>query len=305
MLKYKADLKTLLYMAMITGLFAFLWINRHTEYNTALFVGLYITHVYFAIAVSTMAHNQMHVPMWKSKFLNVLSELWITLFYGFPVFAWIPTHNRNHHHYVNKEPDDTKTYRYSEENNLLTILVYPSVSGYYQQGRISEYLKERWKKNKENFMYCMLQIGVLLAWDITFLVIDWKSALLYVVIPQQVSLYVVMFFNYIQHVHADELSEYNHSRNMVGGLNFFLFNNGYHTAHHMNANLHWSELPAYHEKIKDKIDPSLNEKSFWWYCIRTYILGIFSAKARTHSMRLDRMEREKQENKAPKLETTA
>lgn len=299
MLKYKADLKTLLYMALTTGLFVFLWISRNWDYSMLLFTVLYIAHLFFAVSVAVMAHNQMHVPMWKSKFLNVLSELWITVFYGFPVFAWIPTHNRNHHRYVNTEPDDTKTYRYTEKNTLWSILIYPSVSAYYQQGRIGEFLKERFGKNRAEFTYYIAQIAVLVAWIATFFILDWWSALIYVFIPQQVSLMVVLFFNYIQHVHADEDSEYNHSRNMTGGLNFFLFNNGLHTAHHINANLHWSELPALHAKLEPHIDPALNERSFWWYCFRTYILGIFFKSARTHSMRLDRINKKQSEKTQP------
>ncbi|MBW1757127.1 MAG: hypothetical protein JRJ80_13270, partial [Deltaproteobacteria bacterium] len=53
--------------------------------------------------------------------------------------------------------------------------------------------------------------------------------------------------------------------------------------------LHWSDAQAAHAKIADSIDPRLNERSFWWFMIRVYILGIFSPKARSSSMRLERM----------------
>jgi len=288
MLKYTADLKSLLYMVITSALFAYLWLSG-IQMGSLLHVALYVLLLFMSVTVSVMAHNQMHVPMWKSSVLNVITDMWITCFYGFPVFAWIPTHNRNHHRFTNKEPDNTRTYRFSEANNFWTIVTYPSISGSVQLWAIKEYLKERWKLNKKEFFYCILQITVLVSWYAVFFYINWLFALLYVVIAHQVALYVVMFFNYIQHVHADEESEYNHSRNIVGPLNFFLFNNGLHTVHHMNANLHWSKLPEAHKKIEHLIDPALNEKSFWGYLFKAYILSVFVTKYKTKSLRLKRM----------------
>lgn len=46
-------------------------------------------------------------------------------------------------------------------------------------------------------------------------------------------------------------SKYNHSRNFTGPiLNFFCFNNGYHTQHHISPGLHWSLLPMRHKDIE-------------------------------------------------------
>ena len=51
-----------------------------------------------------------------------------------------------------------------------------------------------------------------------------------VVVPALCSLSLIMFFNYIQHVHADAYSTQDHSRNFTGKIfNYLFFNNGYHT----------------------------------------------------------------------------
>jgi beta-carotene hydroxylase len=106
----------------------------------------------------------------------------------------------------------------------------------------------------------------------------------------------VLIFNYIQHVHADEESQWNHSRNFVGwALNWFLLNNGYHTIHHEKPGLHWSLVPQEHAKIAHQVDPALFERSFWWYMIRVYLLGIFVPRFRTRSMRLARLQAQAQE----------
>jgi beta-carotene hydroxylase len=283
MLRYKADLKTLAYMGITTALFVLQW--AVIGFNVIIF----IIYLFFSVAVSVITHNHNHLPIWKSKFLNTLTDNWLTIFYGYPIFAWKPTHNKNHHKLNNREGDYTITYRFSEKNNLVTLLTYPAISGYYQQKAIRKYLKEQYSSNRSNFYLCVLQYVVLVVWTVAFLLIDWRKALLFVIIPQQVSLFSVLIFNYVQHVHANEESEYNHSRNFVGGLNFFLFNNGYHTIHHDKAGVHWSMVPEEHKKIEHLIDDSLKERSFWWYIIRAYILSLFIPKYKTNSMRLDRL----------------
>jgi len=288
MLRYINDIKSLVYIALTTSLLVFQWTSAGVVWY------IYPIYLFLSVAVSVMTHNHNHIPMWKSKILNTITDWWLTAFYGFPIFSWIPTHNKNHHKLNNKEGDYTITYRASEKNNFLTLLSYPSISGFYQQKPVANYLKEMYANNKKTFFLCIMQYVILVTWIGAALLIDWEKALWFVIIPQQVSLFSVLIFNYVQHVHANEESEWNHSRNFTGLLNFLLFNNGLHTAHHEKAGLHWSRIPAEHKKIEHHIDDSLKERSFWWYIFRVYVLGLFSQKFRTHSMRLQRIEREKQ-----------
>jgi beta-carotene hydroxylase len=283
MLKYKADIKTLIFLSLTT---AMLFVNWHFGFH----ILTYILSLYLAVTIAVTAHNHNHVPIWKSKFLNDVTDIWITLFYGFPAFAWTPTHNKNHHKLNNRTGDYTITYRYSEKNNVFTLLSYPSISSYFQQGPVSRYFRDLWSKKRDRFYLALAQYVSLILLIGIALLIDWRKAILYIIIPQQFSLFAVLIFNYIQHVHADEESEWNHSRNFVSrSTNWMLFNNGLHTAHHYRASVHWSETPALHAKIAHNIDPRLIESGFWSYIIRAYVLGAFIPKFRTKSMRLDRM----------------
>jgi beta-carotene hydroxylase len=283
MLKNNADIKSLIYILITTALFViqWLWIGVNSF--------IYTWYLFMSVAVSVMTHNHNHLPMWKSKTLNTFTDWWLTVFYGFPIFAWIPTHNKNHHRYNNREGDDSITYRVSERNNFLTLISYPTISGYYQQKAIFGYLKDLKENNKEKYWLCISQYAVLFLWIAVAFLIDWQKAFLFVIIPQQVSLFSVLIFNYVQHVHANEESEWNHSRNFTGFLNFMLFNNGYHTIHHHKAGLHWNKVPEAHKEIEQNINPILLERSFWWYIVRSYIISIFIPKFRTNSLRLERM----------------
>lgn len=290
MLRHKEDWKTLVFLVITTGLLPINWLQPEPNYWLVVFACM------MAVSVSTIVHNHNHLRIWKNKWLNYAQDHWLTLFYGFPVFAWIPTHNKNHHKYNNREGDYTITWRFWEANNIGTLLSYPSISSWYQQYPISAFLAKAWRTRKSHFFHYVSQYVVLAAFIGVALFIDWKKALLYIVLPQQVALFSVLMFNYLQHVHADEESEWNHSRNMLSPvMNALLFNNGYHTIHHISPGIHWSKLPEEHAKIHDNIDPQLIERSFWWLMIRSYILGPFIPSIRTKSMRVARMERERGE----------
>lgn len=77
--------------------------------------------------------------------------------------------------------------------------------------------------------------------------------------------------NYLQHAGGAPGSPLGHSRNFVSPLaNALLFDNGYHTAHHLRPALHWSLLPAERARLAPGIHPRLNEPSIFWYLVATY-----------------------------------
>jgi beta-carotene hydroxylase len=284
-LNNQADRRTLAFMAVTTALLIVQW-NL-----TAVQPILYLWALFMAISVAIVAHNHNHAPIWKSRLLNILTDYWLTLFYGFPAFVWIPTHNKNHHFLNNKQGDYTLTYRFSEKNNIFTLLSYPSISSYFQQKPTADFLKTLWRSNRPKFYLAASQYLLLAAYYAAAIFWNWKKAVLFIVIPHQVSLFSVLIFNYVQHVHADEESDYNHTRNFTGFINVLLFNNGYHTIHHQSPGLHWSETAAAQKKIQHLIDPSLNERSFWWYIVRVYLLAPFHSSFGTVSMRAKRVAR--------------
>ncbi|MBK7034139.1 MAG: fatty acid desaturase [Ignavibacteria bacterium] len=284
LLRFKEDRRTVAYMAVTTLVFVLQW--TLVGFQPLLYVG----YLFLSVAVTVIAHNHNHLPIFRKPFLNTLTDYWLTVFYGFPAFAWIPTHNMNHHRLNNKEGDYTITYRLTENNTLLMLLFYPTMSSYFQQKPIRDYLRNMWNGDRRKWALAAGQYLMLFVWIGTFLVLDWQKALLYVIIPQQVGLFAVLVFNYVQHVHADEESQWNHSRNFTGWLNLLLFNNGYHTVHHDKAGSHWSKAPELHAAVAKNIDPVLIEKSFWWYIFRVYFLGALIPKFRTKSMRLARMQ---------------
>lgn len=296
LLKYRADRRTVGFMIFTTLVFIAGWSLSEISWT------LFFIQCFMANMVYVIVHNHLHIPIWKNKTLNKLTDYWLTLFYGYPVFAWISTHVMNHHVLGNRPGDDSATWQHSEKNNLFTLLAYPMVSGGAQQKVNIRFVKTLWNKDRKRAFYYISQLVLLVAFNITMLLIDWKKAIFFVIIPQQISLNFVLFINYMQHVHADEESRWNHSRNFVGKIeNWFMMNNGFHTMHHEKPLQHWSLNAKGHEAIKANIDSKLIESGILWYVFRVYFLSPFIKSFRTQSMRLARMDRKKAEAKTEEL----
>lgn len=241
---------------------------------------------YLAIACGTIAHNHNHHATFTGRRANNLFGHALTIFYGYPTMMWIPTHNLNHHRFVNRPGDATITWRYTNRHNLFVAATYFFVSSYFQKGPINRYIEKAKTGNRRlygrimfqyafwaTFFLGMLALSVALHYHQRMGLYVWFFSL---ALPAFCSVTVIMFFNYIQHVHTDGWSENDHSRNFTSRLfNFCFFNNGYHTAHHAQPGLHWSALPAAHAAMAHTIDPRLSESSLAWYLTRQYLLAPF------------------------------
>jgi len=250
-------------------------------------LGLWLLPVscYFAIAAGVIAHNHMHRPTLRAKWANELFSSWISVLYGYPVFAWLPTHNLNHHKLVNKRGDATITWRYTNKHNVWVAATYFFVSAYFQSEWIKNYIIAARRDKPEVFRRIVAQYLVTFGTHAAALAaaialyglrrgtLVWAFAL---GIPAFGALWTIMLFNYCQHVHTDPWSAHNHSRNFEGRLlNFLLFGNGFHTVHHEQASLHWADAAPAHALIRAQIDPRLCEWSMFWFFARQYLIAPF------------------------------
>jgi beta-carotene hydroxylase len=249
---------------------------------------------YLAMSAGVMAHNHNHCPTFKSRSMNQAFGCWLSVFYGYPTFGWIPTHNLNHHKLVNKAGDATITWRHTNRHNAFIAVTYFFVSAYYQSEPIKSYIRKARRNNPTLFRQIVWQYAI---WGGTHAVLiglaialhgfglGLKIWVLALGLPAFFSLWTMMFFNYIQHVHTDPWSAHNHSRSFTSKLlNFLMFNNGLHAAHHEQAGAHWSTLPALHAKIENEIHPDLRPKSFWWFVFKQYVLAVFIPRLGTHQI---------------------
>ncbi len=279
-LRNTADVRTLLWaFVLFPGVAALVYANpAHAWW----FIPL---SLYTGFSSGVLAHYHNHCPVFASRRVNALYSIWISVFYGYPIFAWIPTHNANHHKYVNGPGDATITWRYTKKDSLFTAVTFFFVSSYWQGGLIKAYIKQARENHPKIYRQILTQYAAVILGQLSFFAIAVKlhglkaGAIVYACsfgATAAMGMWGMMFINYIQHVYCDPTDKYDHSRNFVGGLgNWLVFNSGYHTAHHEKAGAHWSTLPQIHAAMADKIHPDLNQPSIAWFLIKTYVLGPF------------------------------
>lgn len=277
-LRFSADRRTVLWMLVLAP------VTMAAQYVWPELIG-YLTplSLYFGVSAAVIAHNHNHCPTFVGRRANLWFGNVVSVFYGYPTFAWIPTHNLNHHKLVNKAGDATITWRLSNRHNLFIAATYFFVSAYYQRIPTGEFVKRARENNPRLLAMIRTQIAFWACAAIGLLLLAlvlhgprgglqiWFFA---TVLPAVFALWTVHLFNYEQHVHTDPWSKHDHSRNFVSPvLNFLLFNNGYHTAHHESAGTHWSQLPALDAPLAAHMHPSLRQKSVWWYWFKQYVLA--------------------------------
>jgi beta-carotene hydroxylase len=277
--KNVADYRTLLWITLAVAFVAVQYANAERMWVFLLAV----PNFYFALCCGIIAHNHNHCPIFASKRMNNGLGHLLSFFYGYPTFVWVPTHNLNHHKHVNRAGDATITWRYSDRHNLFVAITYFFVSGYFQAVPIKAFIQKAKSFNRRLYRRIQMQYVIWLGSWLSFLVLAIylhglrRGALIWgfsVGLPSLFSLWVIMFFNYEQHVHTDPWSPHNHSRNFTGGvLNFLLFNNGYHGIHHEHPGMHWSKLPEAHQLIEKNIHPELKQRSMWWFMIKQFVLA--------------------------------
>lgn len=288
-LRHASDRRTLLWAFVLFPLvMAFAYAHPHRllwSLPAALYVGF---------CAGIFAHNHNHRPTFYSRRANALFGIWLSVFYGHPIFAWIPTHNNNHHKYKNGPGDATITWRYSKRNTWLVASTYFFVSAYWQSPLINAFVAHARATSPRLYRRIWLETSAvrgahaLLFAAAVFLYGFWTGAAVYVATFGAAAaggLWGTMFMNYIQHVDCDPASAHDHSRNFVSKIgNYLAFNNGYHTAHHEYPGAHWSLLPAIHAHMAATIHPDLCEGSIFGFCVRTYVLGVLVPAFRTRQI---------------------
>lgn len=270
MLRYRADVKTLIFVAIYFGLVAVQWVYAPT--NLAVAIPLLVLTCGFSFLGAVATHNTVHCPVFKSRTMNRLMQVALTLTYGHPVSAYVPGHNLSHHKHTQSRRDVMRTTKVRFRWNLLNGIFFMPTVGKDIATADMRYFRAMARRNPPWFRQMLLEAAVFLGSTAALVVLDWKKFLLYVLVPHQYAAWGIITMNLLQHDGCDQESEYNHSRNFVGKLvNFLTYNNGYHTIHHLEPGLHWSLLPAEHEKrIAPHIHPNLDQQNIVLYLWRTF-----------------------------------
>ncbi len=270
-LRYRADARPLAFNAIYFATLAFVFTQPLSFWLAPAFLVLCVTS--FQGAVQT--HNAIHSPPFRFRWLNKLYQVVLTLVYGHPVSSYVPGHNLSHHKHTQSRRDVMRTtkvrFRYNLLNGIFFMAsVVPSI-----MRADATYSSIMRKRHPKWFRQLLLEGSTLLLTTVALFWLDWQHALLFWMLPHFYGQWGIVTMNMLQHDGCDADTEYDHSRNFVGKLvNWWVFNNGYHTIHHVTPGLHWSVLPEAHaEQIAPHIHPNLDQKSLARYIWYTFFLS--------------------------------
>lgn len=261
----------MVFVAIYFGLVGVQWIYAPTAIWLA--APLLVLTCFFSFFGAVATHNTVHAPVFKQRWMNRAFQVVLTLTYGHPVSAFVPGHNLSHHKYTQSRRDVMRTSKMAFKYNLFNVLFFFSRLGKDILFADMKYFKAMYRRNPPWFRQMMIEAVVFVGTMAALLLLDWKKFILYVIIPHQYAAWGIVTMNFLQHDGTDQDTKYNHSRNFVGKLvNYWTYNNGFHSIHHDVPGLHWSLLPAAHaEKIAPHIHPELDQPSLIAYCWKAYV----------------------------------
>jgi len=270
MLRFRTDWRTIGVLCTFAALSVGGWVLNPRWYLAVPWV-MVTCVVSWLCAVA--AHNTVHSPVFAKRWQNRLFQIWVSLSYGFPISEYVPGHNLSHHRYTQQREDVMRTTKVQFKSNLLNFLLFffyvgPGVTiGNYRYTKVMKERLPQWSRQ------LTVEIAAVWGTKAVLLMLDWRKALLFVIIPHFFAVWGITTVNYLQHDGCDEGHPVNHSRNFVGRFfNWCTLNNGYHGMHHLQPGLHWSLLPQAHaERVKPTLDPRLDEPSLALYMFRAYV----------------------------------
>ncbi len=226
-------------------------------------------------ASHVVVHNHCHFPLFATSTPNRLFNLVASIARGHCASDIYIAHNLNHHAEQGRAGDWITPALGGTGHPLLRLVRFvlrATISMMRQRKRLGPegriLLPEPFRSSLP-WEKALLPIVVLcLLWN------DWRTALVFALLPWTASLLWLVGVNYVQHEGCDPDSRWAHSRNFTGRFtNWLLFNNGYHSAHHLRPGMHWSEVKQLHENIADHIPGQLNEPSATSYMLRRYLFN--------------------------------
>lgn len=272
MLRYKADRRTLAFVATYYALVIFQWFWGPKELLLAVPLVLLTMALSWICAVIT--HNTIHAPIFKSRPLNKAFQVALTCAYGFPVSEYVPGHNLSHHKFTQGAKDVMRTTKVDTGWNLLNFILFvPRVAFDVTSGNM-RFVKTMKRTHPKWYQQFVMETVICWGEKLVLFAIDWRKTLVYIVLPHLFAVWGITAVNYLQHDGCDITHPANHSRNFVGEVfNWFTFNNGFHGMHHEQPGLHWSLLREKHyEKLHPIIDPRLEQKSLLVYLFTAFVL---------------------------------
>lgn len=275
MFYHLADIRVVLWVCITFTLMALQWLGVVQNW------AVYLLTFYFAFACKVIIHNHCHFPTLKPGWNTLFDLLLETTNLATVQFVYA-IHMENHHRKHMTDDDCSGVHRYSGRWAIAEACICPLVffAKFRFGGRFRQVLSgwtghRQWRRRDlwwhTAFIYSV--VGML-TW-----LRPWET-LIYVIVPNGVSLWWIVMSNHLQHIGCSDESDFTHSRTITSPFsNWLLFNSGHHLAHHHRPREHWTRLPEFYDKhLSAKVPPELKHRTLFGAIVTLYICTLFSSK---------------------------
>ena len=258
-LRYNADYRALGFVAALCAFYGvqYLGLMRHPL--------LLLASCILSLIVLVVRHNHIHCPVFHSHRWNLSFDLLLSLMTAQASDGVVAIHNERHHAQNHSEEDCVRSSLVGSSRNWLNLVTFFFVAAGKARRKKAADVK-RWKTEMPaRYRRYRMEQSISAACVVLLFAANWRAALLYFGIPLIAGHWCIVTINLLQHQGCEHDSTYSHSRNVTGAfINWLFLNNGFHTAHHLQPELHWSLLPRLHrEVVEPHIRPDLNTNSLF------------------------------------------